>query len=278
MFATRVVEERPREARPPRFEYGLELSTIDVRPQPRLEKVDDSATRDGSLDREVGARVHGEDQGPLGVYADGLPSANELPWVRRSIDEAPPQAVVFEQIPRMLRSAPTLEIRRRRGSRDALEARPDGDRDHVLFNPLFEADSSVIALRYDIDETLLGGHVDGDVGVLREKRRHDARQHEARSHDRDVEPQTTRRAIPEVVHHVERGLNLVERRAEPFEQARARLGQRDAPGSAGQQAHAETLLESSDCITQARWTRTRRPGRPTKPACAGNGYEGVEIG
>src|SRR5690606_7914801 len=57
VFPARVVQERPREARPPRFEHGLELPAVEVRAQPGLEQIDDAAAGDRGVHGEIGGRV-----------------------------------------------------------------------------------------------------------------------------------------------------------------------------------------------------------------------------
>ncbi len=66
-----------------------------------------------------------------------LAVALELP--RRGIaplEKRPQQAGVVEQLARVLRPAMAIEIGGRGGGGEALDARPDRHRDHVLLQPL----------------------------------------------------------------------------------------------------------------------------------------------
>ena len=140
-----------------------------------------------------------------------------------------------EQLARMFRPAVAIEVGRRGGGGEALDARPDRHRDHVLLQPLVVADAGVATGREHIDEALLGDHLQPDVGIGGEERRHDAGQHQPRGADRHIEPQRARRPVAKAVHHVERGLDLGQRRAEPLKQALAGLGGHDAARRAVEQ-------------------------------------------
>ena len=131
---------------------------------------------------------------------------------------------MVEQIARMCRAAAPVEIGRRGGGREALLARADRNGDHVLLEPLVVADAGVAAGRQHVDETVLGDHLEADVGIGGEEGRHDAGQHQARGADRHVQPQRARRPVAEAVDHIERRLDLAQRRTEPVEQARAGFG------------------------------------------------------
>ena len=69
----------------------------------------------------------------------------------------------------MRRPAADVEIGRRCDDGEALHARADRHRDHVLFQPLVVADARVEAGRQHIDEAVLGGHFELDARMSGEK-------------------------------------------------------------------------------------------------------------
>ena len=81
-----------------------------------------------------------------------------------------------------------IEIGRSGGGGEALDARPDRHRDHVLLQPLVVADAGVAAGRQHVDEAVLDDHLQPDVRIGGEEGRHDRGQHEPRRADRHVEP------------------------------------------------------------------------------------------
>ena len=115
------------------------------------------------------------EQRPGRIDLHDLAVALELPGRRRAAREAAAQAGVAEQLARMLRPAVAIEIGGRGGGGEALHARADRHRDHVLLEPLVVADAGVAAGREHVDEAVLGDHLQPDVGIGGEKRRHDAR-------------------------------------------------------------------------------------------------------
>lgn len=62
------------------------------------------------------------------------------------------------------------EVGGRCGGGVTLDARADGNRHHVLLERFVVANAGVEALSDHVDATLLGEHLDADVGVLREER------------------------------------------------------------------------------------------------------------
>ena len=111
--------------------------------------------------------------GPVGSTSHHLAVALELPGRHRAAGEPAAQAGMVEQVARMLGSAARIEIGRRRGGGEALHARPDRHGDHVLLQPLVVADAGVAAGRQHVDEAVLDDDLQPDVGIGREKRRHD---------------------------------------------------------------------------------------------------------
>ena len=123
---------------------------------------------------------------------------------------------MIEQVAGMLGPAPRIEISGRCGGGEALAARADRHRDHVLFEPLVIADAGVAACREDVDEAVLGGDFEDDVGIRRQEAGHDRRQHQPRGADRHVEPQRPRGTVAKRADPVERGIDLAERGSQPF--------------------------------------------------------------
>ena len=121
-----------------------------------------------------------------------------------------------EQIARVLRPAMAIEIGRGGAEWQSAAARADRHRDHVLLQPLVVADAGVATGREHVDETVLGDHLQADVRIGGEERRNDRRQHQPRRADRHVELERARRPVAKAVHHVERGFDLAQRRAEPL--------------------------------------------------------------
>ena len=92
------------------------------------------------------------------------------------------------------------------------------------------------------------------------------RQHQPRGADRHVEPQRPGRPVAKGVHHIERRLDLAQRRREPIEQALAGLGRRDAARGAVEQPDAELRLQPAHRLAQARrrWRRSRARRRESR--------------
>ena len=94
---------------------------------------------------------------------------------------------------------------------------------------------------------------------------------------------TLSRSVPlgvlaKAVHHVERALDLAQRRRQPLQEPLARLGRSDAAGRAIEQAHAERGLQPPQRLAQRRRRCAAHRGRAAEAARAGDRDEGVEIG
>jgi hypothetical protein len=85
-------------------------------------------------------------------------------------------------------SAAAIEIGGRCGRREALDSRPDRHRDHVLFQPFVVADARVASGRKNVDEIIVGDHLQTDIGISGEEGRNDRRQRQAGGAHGDVEP------------------------------------------------------------------------------------------
>lgn len=152
------------------------------------------------------------------------------------------------------------------------------DRDHVFLQRHVVADARIEPFRDDVDASIVGHHVDDDVGILRQKGRHHGREHEPRRRGRHVESQSPRGSITELIHLVERVAHLSERGSDALEESCAGFGQRDAAGGPMEQAHAETSFESAHGVAQLRRARSRHSGGASEAALAGDGEEGGQVG
>ena len=273
-----IVEERPGEALPPGLEHRLQRAAVEMRPQPVLEQVRRCRCRRPRRRRRGRSPPPTlTSSGPVGSTRTTSPSRSNSQGGIAPLGEAAAQAGMAEQVARMLRPAVAVEIGRGGGGGEALDARADRHRDHVLLQPLVVADAGVAAGREHVDEAVLGDDLQPDVGIGGEERRHDARQHQPRRADRHVEPQRAGRPVAKAVDHVERRLDLGQRRAEPLQQARARLGRRDAARGAVEQPDAEPRLQPAHRLAQARRAAAAGARAVAKAAGARHRDEGVQV-
>ena len=87
-----IVEKRPREALPPRFEDGLQRAAVEMRTQPVLKKVHDAGTGNCCFDRKIGCRTDLDEQRAGRIDPHHLAVALELPRRHRAAGEAAAQA------------------------------------------------------------------------------------------------------------------------------------------------------------------------------------------
>src|SRR5262249_1537423 len=120
--ASGVVEERTREAQPPRLEHGLERAAIKMRPQPVLEESRNAAAGDRCVARGIARSAHAYEQGPCRIDPDHLAVALKLPWRHRPAGKAAAQAGVAEKLARVGGPAATIEVGRSGRGREALHA------------------------------------------------------------------------------------------------------------------------------------------------------------
>ena len=182
-----------------------------------------------------------------------------------------------QQVAGMVGTAVRVEIGGCGGGGEALLARTDRHRDHVLFQPLVIADAGVASGRQHVDEAVLRDHLQDDVGIGGEKAWDDRGQHQPRDADGDVQPQRPRGPVAEPVDDIQRRLDLAERRPQPVEQARAGLGGCDAARGAVEQADAQPLLQPADRFAERRRAAARRTRGVAKAARARHRDEGVEV-
>src|SRR5580700_7751809 len=111
--------------------------------QPVLEQADDADAGDGRIDCQVGAAAHAHEEWPGGLDLHYLASPLEFPGRHRAALEAPPQARMSQQLPRMLRPTRALEVGRGCRGREALRTGSDRHRDHVLLQAFVIADPGI---------------------------------------------------------------------------------------------------------------------------------------
>ncbi len=95
--------------------------------------------------------------------------------------------------------------------------------------------------------------------------------------DRHVQPQRACRPIAEAVDHIQRRLDLPQRRTEPIEKPRACFGRRDAARGAVEQPDAELGFEPAHGFAEARGAAAVGPRRLAKAARARHRYERREV-
>jgi hypothetical protein len=156
-----------------------------------------------------------------------------------------------EQVARMRGPAARVEIGRRGRGGEALHARADRHRDHVLLQPFVVADAGVAAGRQHVDEAVLGDHLEPDVGIGGEEGRHDRGQHQPRGADRNVEPQRAGRLVAKAFTTSSAASTSVSAGPSRSKQARAGLGRRDAARGAVEQPDAELRLQPPHRLAQA---------------------------
>jgi hypothetical protein len=159
----------------------------------------------------------------------------------------------------------------------SLDTRSDRHCDHVLFQTFVVADAGIAAGRHNVDEAVLGDHLQLNVGIGGEEARHDRGQHQPRRADRHVEPERARRPVAKAVDHVERRFHLGQGRAEPLEQALSRLGEHDTARGAIEQPDAELRFQPAHCFAEPRRTGAARTRTIAKAPGARHRHEGVQF-
>ena len=248
-----------------------------MRPQPVLEQGEDADSGDRRLDREVGGAADAYGQRPARIDAQDLSVPLELPFRRPAAREAAADAGMVQKVARVLRTAAPVEIGRRRDRGEALLARADRHGDHVLFEPLVVADAGIAARGQHIDEAVLGDHVEADVRIGGQERRHDPGQDQPGRADRHIEPERAGRPVAKTVDDVERRLDLAQGRRQALQETRSRLRRGDAARRAVEQAHAEPPLQAADGLAQPGRAHAGRPRAVAKAAGLRHRDEGGEV-
>ena len=169
-----------------------------------------------------------------------------------------------------LRRALRFDIARR-GDHDRLERRGEADRDHVLRDHAAETHAGVETAGDNIGQGVVAGDLDDKIGIAPGEFRQHRRDRDRQGDARRVEPQQpghlpARRAQP-----FDRLLDFVQRRTDRRDEARARLGQRDAARGARKQRRAEPVLDRFDGMADRRRAHAEFGRRRAEAAAARDG-------
>ena len=154
----------------------------------------------------------------------------------------------------------------------------DGHRNHVGGNRFAEPHAGIEAGRDRVDQRIVDGDLDMDVGKAFEEARHQRQQHQLRRLPRGIDAQRAGRLAAKIVQVFQRIVDIAERRADPREQPLARLRQRDAARGAVDQPQIEPLLDMAQRVAERRGRDAKLGRRRAKTAVSGDGKEGGEVG
>src|SRR5690348_13685071 len=98
---------------------------------------------------------------------------------------------MVEKLARVFGPLVPLEVGWGRSGCEALNARADRHRNHVLLQSLVITDPGITSGSQNIDEAILSYYVQPDLRICREERWHDLGQHQACRTDWDIEPERT---------------------------------------------------------------------------------------
>ena len=228
-----------------------------MRTQPLVEETDDADAGNRGIDGEIGRGADADEQWPRRLDPHHLAGALELPRRHRAAAEAATQARVLEELARMLGTTVAIEVGGSCSSRKALRARTDRHRDHVLLQSLVITDSSVEPGTEDIDEAILGDHLQTNLRISCEKARHDPRKDKPHGADRHIEPECARGLVAESIHHIESRLHFGQRGRESLKQPLAGFGGGDASRRSVKEPDAELRFQSAHRFAEAGRTRAR---------------------
>ena len=217
------------------------------------------------------------DERAAGVYFHDLALVFELPGGHRSAGETAAQAAVVEQVARMGWPPAPVEVGGRGRCGEPLLTRPDGNGNHVLFQPLVVTYARIAAGLEHVNEAILRDDVQANVGIGGKEGWDDARQHEQRGADGHVEAQRAYRPVAVAVDHVQRGVDFSQSGAEALEETRACFGGHDAAGRTVEQPYAELSFQAAHRFAQTRGAVAADACRVPKAARAGYGDKGCQI-
>ncbi|MBB4126895.1 hypothetical protein GGR77_002185 [Xanthomonas translucens] len=113
-------------------------------------------------------------------------------------------------------------------------------------------------------------------GVARQKRQ-DRRHQQARGAFGGVQAQVAGGAVAERIGVLDRRIDLAQRGRDAGKEAFAGIGQRDAAGSAMEQAHAHALFQRGDRMAERRGRHAQRGGGAAKAALLGDGDDRLQF-
>lgn len=181
-------------------------------------------------------------------------------------------AVVGQQVFRCVQRRRACQVVGR-GHGDHRLRCPQRHGDHVTLQGLAQADTGVEACADDVAQAIVQGDIQGDVRVMREKRRHMGFDQRGVGHVGAVDFQRAIRAAGGVVYLLHREANLLQGRGQGVEQLAARLGQRHAACGAVEQAHAQLRFELLDGLGHRRGRDLHLGRRPREVHMTGHAFE-----
>ena len=203
-----------------------------------------------------------------------LPRSSSHAYVLRR-GRANADAVVLEEVLRLLRSSAARQVRRCRHHDEASRLR-EPDLDHVALDGLREADARVEALRDDVHEAVLGLDLDLHPRMPLEEPRQQAGEDERHRHGRDREPDAARDLSGPGGHRLQGLQRLIHCRARVLDQALPRVRERHGSRGPREERHAEARLELPDGLAQGGGGHAEIPRRGRKAAAPRDRDEGVQ--
>ena len=141
-----------------------------------------------------------------------------------------------------------------------------------------QAHTGIEALAGDVDEAIVTANLDGHIRVLRQEilqhRTQDPVQRMVGSADADL----ARRGFTQVAQGGQFYLDFLEARADGLQQVFAGLGRRHAARGAGQQAQAESRLETANGVAERRLRHAEFGCGLGETAFTGDGEKGEQVG
>jgi hypothetical protein len=130
------------------------------------------------------------------------------------------EAEVLDRLGRRLAGlggfAASREISRRAGD-DEGQFVGDAHRNHVAFDPLADANAGIETLGDDVDQSLIAGQFQRNLGILRQKPRNDRTEKQIGGRWRGRKAQYAGRLAAELVYRFQRRLVFVKHRTQPLE-------------------------------------------------------------
>lgn len=170
-----------------------------------------------------------------------------------------------------------VEIGWGRSSGEALHARSDWYRNHVLLQSLVITNSSVASGGKNIDEAILGCHFKPYLRICGKERWNNLRQHQAHRTDGDIEAERACGFVTEAICDVDGCFDLSQGWTEPLQHSCPRLGWHDTARRAMKQPHTKLGLEPPHRIAEPRGTAAAGTGAIAKALGAGHDHEGAQI-
>ena len=257
---TGVIEKHPIEAGRPVLEHADQLA----RSQEGLSERFDCVGDPKPFARSANAQPRVVDHQTSGDGDTPRPATTfERPIEDRSVG-APPEldARVLPEIVGQPGRRATRKIVR--GAHDGdLHWRHDANRDHVRGGEVPRPDAGIEPPRHDVDRGIVEGQLKLDVRIGGEEPCPDRRDDGGPGEVGRVDAEPPERTAPLTIQVVQRTGDLVDRRAQPFEEATSGVGRRDAPRRAVQQANPHAFFQLPDRVAQRRGrdakTRRSRP-------------------